>query len=187
LAACIVQHRAEAIEHSGTIGNVTFAVYAPDWTWQKRDINILVVLENGGAEAAEVALELVFPQGREDHFDYDGERRMSAVVPAGGSGRLAFTNILAVDGVPRQVYDFDVALSSDGRETNVAYAVRTIRGAVVSPGKWALFVPGGLALAWCIVFAFVVARFARPGAWLVPSAPVGEPEKAESWIHQKPR
>jgi hypothetical protein len=100
--------------------------------------------------------------------------------------RLALTDILALDGVPRQVYDFDVVLSSGGRDVHVAYPVRTVRGAVVSPGKWALFLPGGLALAWCIVFAFVVARFARPGAWRVPSAPVGESEKAESWINQEP-
>jgi len=186
LAACIVQHRAEALEQTGTIGDITFGVYAPDWTWQKRDINILVVLENGGAEAAEVGLGLVFPQGREDHFNYDGERRMSAVVPPGETVRLALTDILAVDGVPRQVYDFDVALSSGGRDVHVAYPVRTVRGAVVSPGRWALFLPGGLALAWCIVFALVVARFARPGAWRVPSAAVGEPEKAESWINQEP-
>jgi len=183
IAACSIQPQARALTQTGSVGDLNFSVYAPDWTWQKRDINILAIFENAGDEDAEVTLNLVFPRGKEDHFTYDGSRKTRLTVPSGETVRHAFTNILALDGVPRQVYDFKLTVKYAGHETRVAYPVRTVRGAVVNPGKWALVLPGGIALAWCIVFAAVVRRFAQPKAWLVPSTPVSEPDKAESWMN----
>jgi hypothetical protein len=181
-----IQPRANALTEGGRLGDLKFAVHAPDWTWQKRDINVLAVLENEGNAPAEVAVSFELPSGKEDHFEYDGERSVSVTVPAGETVRHAFTGIHARDGVPRQVYEFTLSVSYEDREERVAYPVRTIRGAAVSPGKWALFLPGGIALVWCIVFAGVVRRFAEPRAWRVPSNPLPEPEKVESWIEKQP-
>ena len=183
IVACSIQPRASALTQTGSIGDLNFSVYAPDWTWQKRDINILAILENTGAEDAEVTLSLAFPPGKEDHFTYDGDLLTTLTVPAGETVRHAFTDILALDGVPRQVYDFELIVEYAGHEARVAYPVRTIRGAVVNPGKWALVLPGGIALAWCVVFATAVRRFAQPRAWLVPGAPLSEPDEAESWMN----
>jgi hypothetical protein len=176
-----------ALTQTGTVDNLRFSLYAPDWTWQKRDINILVVLENTGEEPAEVGLKLVFPPGKEHHFRYDGERTIHLAVPAGESVRHAFTNILSIAGVPRQVYNFELIVVYEWHEARIAYPVRTIRGAAVSPGKWALFLPGGVALAWCIVFLGVIHRFARPGAWRVPAEPVREPDMLQPWIQARPK
>lgn|GEM_PF-851238 len=187
ITACTIQPRAHALTRTGRVGDLNFSIYAPDWTWQKRDINILAILENAGDEDTEVVLNLVFPPGKEDPFAYDGERQATLTVPSAETVRYAFTNILSLDGVPRQVYDFELTVRCAGHEAHVAYPVRTIRGAVVNPGKWALVLPGGIALAWCIVFAAVVRRFAQPRAWLVPGAPVSEPDKAESWMNLEPK
>ena len=183
IMACGIQTRAHALTETGSVSDLNFSIYAPDWTWQKRDINILAILENAGDEDVEVTLNLALPPGKEDHFSYDRELQATLDAPAGETVRYAFTNIIALDGVPRQVYDFELTVKSAGHETRIAYPVRTIRGAVVSPGKWALVLPGGIALAWCIVFAAVVRRFAKPKAWLVPGAPVSEPDKVESWMN----
>ena len=181
------QQHVDALTQGGSVGDLDFAVYAPDWTWQERDINILVILENTSEKPAQVRLNLVFPPGKEHHFGYDGERIIDLAVPAGEIVRHAFTNIRALDGVRRQVYAFELVVGYEGREARVAYPVRTIRGAVVSPGKWALFLPGGVALAWCIVFASIVRRFARPGAWRIPAEPVRERDMLQPWIQAGPK
>ena len=184
LAAVVtgIQPDAHALTASRTLGDLNLTVYAPDWTWQKRDINVLVVLDNSGTDPAEATLSFQFPPGKEEHFAYDGEQSVSVTVPPGDTVRHAFTDIHAIDGVPRQVYGFTLNVIHAGRDAQIPYPVRTIRGAAVSPGKWALLLPGGIALAWCIVFATVVRRFAEPRAWRTPSAPVPEPERGEPWM-----
>jgi len=176
------QQLADALTQSGSLDDLKFSVYAPDWTWQKRDINILVTFRNTGERAGKVTVSLVFPPGKEHHFRYDGARIINLTVPAGKTVRHAFTNIVALDGVPRQVYDFELVVYYQGQEARVRYPVRTIRGAVVSPGKWALFLPGGVALAWCVVFVAVIRRFAEPGAWRIPAEPVRERDMLQPWI-----
>jgi len=182
---CIEPH-AHALTQAGSIGDLRFTVYAPDWTWQKRDINILVVLENGGVEPVDVSLDLVLPPGKEDHFAFDKPTHIDVSVPSGETVRHAYTDIRALDNVPRQTYEFEIRLSLAGREIGVAYPVRTIRGAMVNPGKWALFAPAAVALAWCVVFAVVVSRLAVRGAWRRPGRRVAEPEKTDSWIDMEP-
>jgi hypothetical protein len=207
LAWAVAGPAAWALSHSGEVGGAGFTVYAPDWTWQKRDINILVVLDNPGAAPAEFTLDLTFPEGKEDHFGYIGKDKktypyvdetgqshpipaealhLTTSVSAGGSERQAFTNITAFAGVPRQEYAFGITVRCGGETVQVPYPVQTVRGAVVPPGKLALFLPGGIALAWCLVFAFVVRRFARRGAWKVASEPIKASEEREAWIDQTP-
>ena len=189
---CSIAPHAIGLTETGSVDGIEYAVYAPDWTWQKRDVNILVVLENSGSEPAEVTLDLVFPPGKESHFQYEANgdelnpTRVEVTVPAGGTARRAYTNIRALDGVPRQTYQFELLIRVGGRVARVAYPVRTIRGAMVSPGKWALLAPGAVALAWCIVFALAATRFASARAWRTPSTPIDEPEQAEPWIDLEP-
>jgi len=188
---CGFVSHAYALTERGSIGDLSFTVYAPDWTWQKQNINILIVLENDGSESADVNLDLVFPPGKEDHFQYveNGEpkaTRIETVIHTGETVRRAYTNIHALAGVPRQTYDFEIMLSAGSRSARVPYPVRTIRGSMVSPGRWALFAPGAVALAWCIVFAVVMARLAPTGAWRYPGTPMTEPEKTDSWIDLEP-
>jgi len=184
--ACSIPPDAHALTETGSVGDLRFAVYAPDWTWQKRDINVLVVLENTGRRPADVTLNLVFPPGKESHFRYETDPRVELIVPGRRTIRYAFTDIRALDGVPRQTYAFAIELGLDDRQVRVPYPVRTIRGAMVSPGKWALFAPGAVALAWCIVFAVVVGRMAPRSAWREPGAPTSAPEKTERWINVDP-
>ncbi len=189
LVVCTV-FTGNALTQKDTVGPVHFSVYAPDWTWQKRDINILVILENAATQEVPVMIELMLPEGKEDHFQVAGRGEdtrplpLEVVVPAQTTVRQAFPTITALAGVPRQTYDFEVRVAVGDREARVGYPMTTIRGAVVSPGKWALYLPAGLALAWCIVFAVVMRRLSRPGAWRVASPPIAEPAQREPWIDQ---
>jgi hypothetical protein len=164
-----------ALTETGTLGKLHYSLYAPDWTWQGRDLNILAVFENDGSETAEVTVRLILPPGKEDHFEYDGPASISATVPPGGTVRKAFTNVNALKGFPRQEYAFAFEMECGERSARAAYPMRTIRGQVFSGGRMvALFVPAGIALVWCIVVALVMRRFAKAGAWKTPSPPVSD-------------
>ncbi|HOZ49106.1 MAG TPA: hypothetical protein PLO37_19630 [Candidatus Hydrogenedentes bacterium] len=175
-----------ALTTTGSLGEVAYAVYAPDWTWQKRDINVLVVLDNHGPRTADVYVGLVFPSRKADHFVYSGDTETVIQALPGESTRYAFTNIQARDGVPRQIYDFALTFSCGGVTTRVPYAVRTIRGAAVNSGQWALYVPLAIALVWSLVFACVLPRLAGRGAWRRPGEAVKSAEDREAWIDQTP-
>jgi len=176
LLACLLAcTRAFALTQTGALGELHYAVYAPDWTWQGCAVNVLAVFENRGSEPAEVTVRLVLPPGNENHFAYDGPASLTATVPPGGTVREAFTNIMALTGFPLLDYPFAFEIECAGQSARVAYPVRTIRGQVFSGGKYAaLFVPAGVALLWCIVVARVLRRFARPGAWKTPSQPYSD-------------
>ena len=186
LAMACLAPDAEALVSAQALQDLTVTVYAPDWTWQKRDINMLVVVRNEGPDAEVVSLGLVLPEVLEDHFRFKGEAKASVEVPPGEVVRYAFTDITALDGVPRQRYTFALEARTDDAAISMAYPVRTIRGAAVSPGEWATFLPVGIAAVWCLVFLLGLRRFASPGAWHTPSAPIREPVHPESWIARRP-
>jgi len=172
LAWLLMSVPALALTETGALGDLRYSLYAPDWTWQGRDVNILAVFENGGSEPAEVTVRLILPPGKDDDFDYKGPEVVTATVPPGESIRKAFTNVTARVGFPRQEYQFAFEVACGDRSAHVPYAMRTIRGQAFSGGKYvALFVPAGVALVWCIVVALVMRRFANPGAWKTPSPP----------------
>lgn len=177
---------AAALTTSQKLEDLTITAYAPAWTWQKQNINILVVVENGGGAARDVSLAILLPPGQEDHFTYEGGQDTILTVPAGGRVRHAFTNITARDGVPRQEYIFTLTVQAAGASLAIPYPVRTVRGAAVNPGKWAAFLPAGVAAAWCLVFLVVLARYAAPGAWRRPGEPMREPEDVDAWITNRP-
>lgn len=200
LAAFAVAPHGHALEQGGAAGPVRFTVYAPDWTWQKQAVNILFVLEHDRPDPLDAVVELEFPPGKESHFKVaGGELRrvqregierfvmsLPVTVPPGRAARTALTNIQALDGVPRQVYDFALTVRCGGEESRLPYPLRTIRGAAVSSAKWALYVPVVVALAWSVFFAAALARYASRGAWRMPNAPVPAPQERESWIDQAP-
>lgn len=177
---------AAGLTSTQTLDALKVSVYAPDWIWQKQNINILVVLENTGSEALDASLSLSLPPGKEDHFTYEGGEAATLTVPAGGRVRHAFTNITARDGVARQEYVFALTVQAGGGALEIPYPVRTVRGAAVSPGKWAAFLPAGIAAAWCLVFMVVMARFSERRAWATPGLPADEPEVLDAWITKQP-
>ena len=170
---------------------MAYTVYAPDWTWQKCRINILVVLDNPGPDTLSVETELVFPQDRRSHFTYeDGDAPEQTSVPVelppGSTTRTAFTNIEARDGVPCQTYDFALVFRTSGAERRVPYPVRTIRGQAFSGGKAvAVLVPSIVALVWCIAFWFALRKFAARGAWKRPGVPMEPLTQTETWIDKE--
>ena len=178
---------ATALTHTGQLDHITCSIYAPDWTWQNRDVNILVVLENTGSYTQDVTVRTAFPADKEDHFTYEGPTELTLTVPAGGTARAAFTNIHSMAGVARQTYELQLVLKTDGSSTVVSYPLQTIRGQAFSGGRWvALFVPAGVALVWCVAFALALTKMARPGAWKTPAFPISEPTTKEPWIDQLP-
>lgn len=181
LAATLSAVNAYGLTGRDTLGDLRYTVYAPDWTWQDRDVNILVVLENRGSLPKTVSLALALPPGKEGDFQFDGEKEQTVSVDPGETVRRAFVNLRPLSTAPRQVYPLEVAVSAPEGEARVAYPLRTIRGAVVSPGRWAVFLPAGLALAWCLVFAVVLRRLSPPRAWLVPGEAVRDGGEEASW------
>lgn len=165
-------------------GPLRLTVYAPDWIWQGQNINVLVVAEHDGESRTELNVRLRLPEGLEDHFAYDGEVSQSISVGHGERQRIAFVDITALTGHPRQTYEFELIAADlhvdSGQQIRIPFNVRTIRGPMVSEGNWAAILPAGLAAAWCLVIALYLVRHARPGAWKTPSESVfsGEPPKA---------
>ena len=183
IAACSTAH---ALTASAGLGDVSLTVYAPDWTWQKQDINVLVVVVNKGVAPAEVMLRLDFPADGESDFKYAGPREQTVAVPPGESVRAAFTNITALDGVPRRTYTFGIVAESAGVSNSITYPVRTIRGAAVGASTLAALIPAVLAALWCLVLLAVMPRFGLHGAWRTPSASIAQPYEIEPWIDRVP-
>ena len=178
---------AHALTYSDEIGDVSFTIYAPDWTWQDRDVNILVVLENTGTGTENVEVRLVLPEGKEDHFGYDGPDMVRANLAPDTVVRRAFAGVLAKPGVPRQVYDLGLTIETGHGMAMATYPLRTVRGQAFSGDWWApLFVPPIVALAWCAAFVIALRKFASPRAWRTNPPPVEEPETKEPWIDQMP-
>lgn len=186
---------AAALVQSEELGKTEFTVYAPDWTWQKQDINILVVFENTSGEPVERTVELVVPEAFREHFGHRGVASIpedtlvdTVTVPAHATARAAITGITALDGFPLRRYPMELRIAADeeGQAREVMFELQTIRGAAVNSGKWALYLPVGVALAFCLVFALVISRFAAPGAWKRAGASLTEPGDVPSWVHEEP-
>lgn len=178
LAALILfTSNASAMVTTQTVDDVDVTVYSPDWTWQRQDINVLVVLRNEGDVSKDVTLALALPTEKEDHFSFEQEATVTITVEAHSESRHAFTAITALGDVPRQVYDFTVTASTPNDTLDIVYPVRTVRGAVVSTRRWAALLPAGLAALWCIVFGAVLLPMSEKNAWRTPSDPIVEAKK----------
>ncbi len=183
-AACPPAH---ALTEETRIDDVAVTVFAPDWTWQNRDVNILLVLENDASAPRDVSVSLVLPPGNEDDFEIPEGAEVTRTVKLNPDDtvRQAFTKITARPGPKLQTYEFAIDVSVNGEQATVLYPLQTIRGAVSRGAVWvALLVPCGVALMWCIAFALALKHFARPGAWKAPSEALKEPEHKEPWIDQ---
>lgn len=176
---------------TGMLGSVRYSVYAPDWTWQKQNVNLLFVFKNEGADPVGVQARLEFPKEQASHFnvaEQSGQKiessgelpdalSLDTTVAPGEEVRRAFTNIYARDGVPRQSYDFVVDLRAGDQEVRRPYALKTIRGAAVGRAKMAIYIPVVVAGIWSILFVFILKRYAAPGAWLVSGRSIGLTDK----------
>jgi hypothetical protein len=179
---------ANALEHSGQTGGITFSVFAPDWTWQNRAVNVMFVLENRGMQDAAVGIAMHLPKGHETDFQAAPENLAHTVnVPVSGTIRAALTGILARPGVPRQVYPCTLSIKSNGAAAQIPYPLRTIRGAVVSSARWAMYLPVATALCWAVVMAVVMALLTSRRAWLDPVTPICEPKEKPGWIDLPPK
>lgn len=185
-----------ALTENGTAGDVRFTVYAPDWTWQKQNVNVLFVLTNQGATPQDVTVALELPQGKESHFQcptrMEGDREMPVplnrdvrIFP-GETVRQALTDIRALDGVPRQAYGFSVIVRCGEAVVRMPYSLATVRGAAVSSAKWALFLPVVVALVWSVLLAAGMLSTAERHAWLTPGKPALIAGEREAWIDQTP-
>lgn len=158
---------ARALTLSGELGDIRYSIFAPDWIWQQGEINILIVLENRGPLGREVAVRLRLPEASQD-FTYSGETGRSLRLRSGQLVRFALKGIEARGGRPLGSHEFSIRLSTGGRELSIAYRVRTIRGPLVSPGLWAIYLPVIIALSWCVLFILILPRYAVRGAWRTP-------------------
>jgi hypothetical protein len=158
---------AHALTNTQTLGDLTITLYAPDWTWQKSAVNILITIENSSTQDADLNLKLVMPPEFEQHFETLEEFADSATltIPANESIRHAFTNIIASGDVPRQTYALTIDAEHGGEALTFDYPLTTIRGPVVSTAEWAIFLPVIICASWWYVFVIVLKRFAKPGAW----------------------
>lgn len=181
LAVCL-PGGAFAFQQTYSLGNVDVAVYAPDWTWQKRDINILIVARNEGTQTEQISAALTLPEGKENDFSFAGEPVCTLVAAPKGIARAAFAGIAAKDGVPKQTYHFSIRLHAGNGDAVADYPVKTIRGAVVNSGNWALYLPAGVALAWCLAFAIALRRMAGPGAWRRAAEAIEPSADRPAWI-----
>jgi len=182
---------ARAFTETREFGAVSLTAYAPDWTWQKRDVNILLIARNQGTSSAEVAVALGLPPGQAGHFAYEGPLEHTLRIAPGETVLQAFAGITALDRdavanpVPRQTYTFLIEARGEGDRAAIAYPVTTIRGAAVEPGAWALYLPAALALLWCAVFALALVLMAQPGAWRQPGAMATQSPEAPAWIEER--
>ena len=185
-----------ALESEGDAAGIHYGVYAPDWTWQGRDVNIMAVFENRMDAAISCAVSLQIPDAHRNHFGRNGGPSTPdtalpsevVMVAPGETRRVALTGITALHGFPRQTYPLALSLRINETETNIDYSMRTIRGQAVSEGRAvALGVPIGVALLFSAAFAFVLRRTGDPNAWKIVPKPTSEPDQPEPWINHIPK
>jgi len=183
---------ASAFTGEARLSEVTVTAYAPDWIWQDREINILLVARNAGSATVPVTVELQYPSDAAQFFAYKGETRKTMEVMAGGIGRQGFAGIIALEHTPDGQraplgrYEFRLQVTAGPERAEIRYPVTTIRGAAVSPGAMAIYLPVGLALAWCAVFyAFLAWRQGR-GAWRGFSSNALDRVESPEWVEEAP-
>ncbi|MBI4557906.1 MAG: hypothetical protein HY706_10020 [Candidatus Hydrogenedentes bacterium] len=187
LAFLAFHGQTDALTMSRQLSDLTYTVYAPDWTWQGRNINIVVSVENPSDAEKHLHVALTLPSGKESDFDYAGENEIDLTLPPRSVQRCAFVNLYARNDVPRGSYDFELMLNSDHSTSKVSYRLRTIRGALVGPGKPTLLLLTGITVIVSLVFATVFRLISAPQAWRTPGAPFEGPKDHEAWIHRPPQ
>ncbi len=187
---------AGALESEGDAAGIHFSVYAPDWTWQGRDANIMAVFENRSDAIATCAISLTMAEDHAGHFGRDGGPTTEETPPLveevsvapGETRRIALTGLTALHGFPRQTYPLSLTLAVNDTETKIDYPLRTIRGQAVSDGlAVSLGLPIGVALLFSVAFAAVLFSTSAPGAWKTIPKPTPEPNQSEPWINQTPK
>ena len=170
---------------TGEVAGVAYSIYAPAWTWQKRNINILIKAENKTTEPRTLTVRLHLPANAPDAFQApDDSKGKTAELQPGAVKRVAIVNVKARAEKPLGDYVFRITLAAGGQKTQLDYPVKTVRGAVVRPGIWVALLPVVITLAWCVVFILVLPRYAAAGAWRKPGPAIAPPSKLEEWIRE---
>ncbi len=180
LACLCLSCPAHAFTATTQIDTVTITAYAPDWIWQDREVNILLVAEDAAGKPIQGKVELFLPGEHPgtnataivEPFTCPGERTKSLEASAGKAAREAFAGIAALSRteegkpIPLGLHDFCIRINTELGQAEIHYPVKTIRGAAVEPGPLALYLPAAIALAWCVLFFVVLTRMSAPKAWL---------------------
>lgn len=192
LLMCLTPGVASAFTGEARLGEITVTTYAPDWIWQDREINILLVARNSGPTSIPISVELKYPEGGAAGFSYKGDTLKTFEVAGVQTERQGFAGIVALehtpDGqpVPLGRYEFRLQVTAGPERAEVRYPVTTIRGAVVSPGAMAIYLPVGLSLAWCLVFYLVFTRWQGRGAWRRFSRSAVDRVECPEWVEEVP-
>ena len=151
------------------VNDLVFHLYGPDWIWQGRDVNLLIVAENrgGSARLARVVLVSMGEKSYRPGFSYSGPDTLDFSVPPHGRAMSAFVGLTARKDVTLGRYTLPVSFSCDGISKRVENGVRIIRGEAVRPGLMVVVVPSLLAGLWCLVIVVYLSKVSGRGAWRV--------------------
>jgi hypothetical protein len=185
LSALAIAPQAAPFQSKVDVSGLQCIIFAPDWTWRGRDVNVLFVAANEGDTTREVRIALALPPGEGARFGRSGtpvswpkeDLLRTLDVPPDHTERLAFAGITPLPSLPLGAYPFQLTVMSGGDTVEIPFSVRIIRGQIIQGGQWvAVLVPVSVALVWCIAFAVALSRLAPAGAWKRPSQPMTEPE-----------
>ncbi len=191
-AAILIPSTASAFTGEARLGDLSVTAYAPDWIWQDREINILLVARNAGSAPVSVSFELKYPEDGAGYFSLKDGMQRAVDVARGAIGRQGFAGIVALEHTPdgRQaplgLYEFRLQVSAGMERGEIRYPVTTIRGAAVSPGALAIYLPVGISLAWCVVFYWVLTRWQGRGAWRKYSTGALDLLVSPEWVEETP-
>jgi hypothetical protein len=154
------------------VGPIQIRHYAPDWIWQDRAVNLLLVLRSEARAPRRVEVTLDLPAGV--FFQPPREETLvrNVDLQPGETRRIAFANILALsfrpstgEPLPRGVHEFALRARSGGESAREGVRVRTIRGAMVRGNVWCIVVPAAICFLWSIGLLALLSRKSPAGAW----------------------
>ena len=169
----VSRQRVLAFVATGSVGSISYRVMAPDWICRGEVVSLLIVVsvdDQAGAAEHELVATLNPPETGFEAAPGTGlegmqERRM--MLAPGHVERFAFTGWKArVDAdLGRFIFELRLESPRESRSVDLTIPVDTIRGAAVPEGIWSILVPVAISLLALPVFALLIRRTARPGAW----------------------
>ncbi|MBN1670937.1 MAG: hypothetical protein JXR37_07885 [Kiritimatiellae bacterium] len=163
------------------VADVDVMVFAPDWIWQARDANVMVVAQNTGTEEAGIELSASCADEARPLFGLAQDKTATGKAPAGDKVRMALTGITPGADTPPAVYPFAIRIRVAGHEQKLDWPLKVIRGSLVEAGTWSLLLPALVCLLWSVALVAVLPRFAARGAWRTPGPPFDESTE-EGWF-----
>ncbi len=188
--------RLPGFEAQGSVGPVSYRVFAPDWIWQGESMSVLLVLEARRSPLdVEVTLRLppgAFKEGDHGITEPTARHATVSVVP-GETARHAFDKLVPRSDVPTGLHDLELHLrvslppgtAAEGDlERRTAFSIRTVRGSLVSPGSWSVLVPAMISLLTLPIFLLILKHYGKPGWWKTLPSPAPPAENKSWWTAQ---